>query len=356
MRENEELLPGLPWHLAVQCLARVPLTSLWGVSPAWQDLLYTSNYFQRLRSSLGMPTFDWLYALLRTDDGTLCWFAYDPLALKWHRLPLMPNDIAFYLGSPGHIVGRFHTVQCVSTPGRLILLAGSKAVGGARTHPALDRPLIFEAEERLWRLGAPFRVPRKWCVCGTAKDNKVYVASGCGLEWDMAVSKSAEIYDVEADAWGPAEALGSSKFSGEAISAVGVGGSLHMVSGKGVMIKDGGVYDPVRRAWSKMSPAILGGWDGPCVGMNGCFYSVNESGGRLKAYVPEESSWVTIVESERLSGVSQLAGSRGKICGIIGGEEGEKRIMVVDVVCKRVMEVETPMGCPVAIQVLARMG
>ncbi|GLJ12646.1 hypothetical protein SUGI_0195140 [Cryptomeria japonica] len=111
----------------------------------------------------------------------------------------------------------------------------------------------------------------------------------------MAVSKSAEIYDVEADAWGPAEALGSSKFSGEAISAVGVGGSLHM-----------------------MSPALLGGWDGPCVGMGGRFYSINESGGsgRLKAYVSEESWWVTVVESELLSGVSQLVGSRGKICGI----------------------------------------
>ncbi|KAH9320642.1 hypothetical protein KI387_015281 [Taxus chinensis] len=353
--ENAELVPGLPWHMAVQCLARAPLTSLWGVCPAWQELLYTSEFFQRLRSDLGMPAFQWLYALLHTDEGVLCWSAYDPLASTWHLLPPMPDDVEFQLSGSGCNRWRSHPVQCVSTPGKLVVVAGSKS-GGRRLQPALDRPLVFEAEERRWRRGAPFRVPRRWCVCGGVEDNKVFVASGCGVEWDVAVSKLAEIYDVDADAWGPAEAVRSSKFSGEGMSAVAVAGKLHMVSGKGVMIRDGAVYDPAGGVWSKMSPSLLNGWTDPCVGMDERFYALEESSGRLKAYNSLQETWVTVVESRGLQRVSQLVGSEGRICGIIAGEMG---IVVVDLAAKpvpRVLEVDTPMGCPVAIHVLRRMG
>uniref|UniRef100_A0A0C9S4X2 TSA: Wollemia nobilis Ref_Wollemi_Transcript_13626_1708 transcribed RNA sequence n=1 Tax=Wollemia nobilis TaxID=56998 RepID=A0A0C9S4X2_9CONI len=321
------------------------------------------NFFQRLRSGLGVPVFEWLYVLVNTDDGVLSWWAYDPLALTWRRLPPMPAGVEFQLTTPGcTVLGRFHPVQCVSTPGKLVVVAGSRADDGAggtgkvQLRPALERPLVFEAAERRWSSGAPFRVPRKWCICGRVDERAIYVASGCGTEWDVTVSKSAEIYDVEAVAWGAAARLGSSKFSGEAIAAVNVGGRLHMVSGKGVMMKEGAVYEPTSGTWSKMSAALQNGWTGPCVGAGGRFYVLEESSGRLRAYDPEQDSWAAVVESERLRGISQLVASRGKICGIVEG--GEKRIVVVDVAAvePRIFEVKTPMGHPIAIQVLSRMG
>eukprot|EP01018_Ginkgo_biloba_P007997 Gb_05255 [translate_table: standard] len=357
--DEGELLPRLPEDLALMCLARVPIMSLWGVCRAWQRVLYESTCFQTLRASLGLPAIQWLYALIRTDEGFFSWFAYDPLASTWRKLPAMPGDVEFQLTSPGHI-GRFHAVQCTSTPGKMIVVAGSRLVKHETTkfhlQPALDRPLVFEAEKRQWSRGAPFQVPRKWCACGVVQ-NKLYLASGCGFEWDVSISKSAELYDLETQSWQPVEPLKSSKFSGEPISAVTIGKKLHMVSGKGVMMREGIVFDPENNVCSAMPRGLRDGWTGPCVGVCERFYALEESIGRLKVYDEQRDSWVTIVEDKKLRGLSQLAASNGKICGIVAGGS-VNRIITVDVFNKppKIFEVGIPMGWPIAVQVLARMG
>ncbi|KAI5062592.1 hypothetical protein GOP47_0023131 [Adiantum capillus-veneris] len=365
------LLPGLPDDLGLLCLARVPsLSLLWRVSPSWQALwLYTLLH----DSSIAPDPTDPASASAGNGPSAFSWHAFDPITNRWHRLPPFPHLVEFQLTSPSFI-GHLHSVQCASSHDKLFMVAGSRH-GNDHTaerissgfcsdrrplEPALESPLIFDTQTRVWTEGAPFRVPRKWCTCGTAS-GKLIVASGCGKDWDVTVSKSAEMYDPENRKWVTLDHLKSSKFSGEAISAVNYEGRLHMVSGKGVFWKVGVIFDPKTGRWLDMPLGMRKGWNGPCVVLDGKLLVLEDVTGRLKAYNHNEDNWSTLMRDDMLKNMEQLtAGGPGKLCGIVRAPHGSSPLIrdvihIVDISnTPSVKVLNPPFGQVVALQVLSR--
>ncbi|KAJ7522048.1 hypothetical protein O6H91_19G081000 [Diphasiastrum complanatum] len=361
------LLPGLPDHIATLCLGRVPLQTLIGVCKGWRKLLYESRYFQALRLSLGQANCSYPYVLVHRKDGKFSWFAFDPLLSSWHPLPPMPEEVEFQLSSPG-LIGVKHSVQCVSTRTKLIVVAGSKIkkVGPServRLEPALDSPLVFDTKKCKWMRGRPFTVPRRWCACGMVND-KLYLASGCGTEWNSDISRSAEMYDLERELWRPINRLASSKFSGEAISAVNLGGKLYMVSGRGVFARVGVIFCPELGQWTEMPCGLRDGWTGQCAASQGRLYMLDFCG-RLKVYDPVQDRWIVILKDEKLRNFQEMVGAGGKLCGHVvkmGSGEGAEpvsllRILDVSSDEFKFFDVEMPEEGDqiVAMQVLERL-
>jgi hypothetical protein len=362
-----QFMEGLPDHLAMECLARVPLSSMRGVSKMWQSVIY-DPHFQSLREAVGSAPLDWVYTLVQTRDNTFKWRALNPFALQWHDLPPPPHPMEFQLSNPD-CIGVSYSVQCASTRTQLVMVSALKArkdSHGPRMtmEPALDRPYIFDTRTCAWKQGAPFRVPRKWCVCGVA-DQSLYVASGSGKHWDRELSKSVEIYHLGDDKWHQRRSLSSSKFSGEAMNAVTNDEKLYFVSGRGVFSKDGVVHDVATDSWSEMAPGLKKGWTGPCVAVNGKFYVLETPAGKLKVYVPEDDAWNTIMVDVRLQNLEVFVGTRGKIVAIEAplkdpadpASSGGRLLRVIDLASDvpHIFDIPVEEGQVVSVQVLAMM-
>lgn len=357
-----QIMAGLPDHLAMECLARVPLASLRGVSKTWQSVIY-DPYFQSLRESNGTTELLWVYTLIQTAENGFKWRAFDPFLSQWHDLPPPPHAMEFQLSNPG-CIGVSYSVQCASTRRKLVMVAGLKAkrdnLPRMTMEPALERPYIFDTRTRTWTCGAAFTVPRKWCVCGVTGEN-LYVASGSGKEWDRELSKSAEVYNLDTDKWSKLTPLSSSKFSGEAMNAVSDGEKLYFVSGRGVFSKDGVVYNVATDSWSEMAPGLKRGWTGPCVAVNGRFYLLETPAGKLKVYDAEKDLWETVMVDSRLQNLEVYVGAKGKIVAIESkGKECEVTgsvLRVIDIASSDVPSIfDIPVeGQVVSVQVLGMM-
>jgi hypothetical protein len=352
-----QIMVGLPDHLAMECLARVPLGALRGVSKGWQGLVY-DPYFQSLREAKGAQRLDWVYALVQTGgSGRFKWRAYDPFAARWHDLPPPPHAMDFQLHNPG-CIGVSYSVQCASSRHRLVMVAALKARRGnlprMTLEPALNHPYVFDTRTCQWRQGAPFAVPRKWCVCGVTGE-LLYVASGSGKDWDRELSKSAEVLNLDTNLWTKLHSLSSSKFSGEAMTAVAHNTKLYFVSGRGVFSKDGVVYDVATGSWSEMPPGLKRGWTGPCVAVDGRFYLLETPAGKLKLYNPQKDEWETLLVDSRLQNLEVFVGTDGKIVAI----ESQKSVLrVIDVARPNqplIFDIPAEEGELVSVQVLGMM-
>lgn len=359
--EDRQLLPGLPHHLALECLAQVPMASLWGVSKHWNGLL-TSRFFQSLRTKQGLANPSWIYCLVCVtgdeeeaapgrSSRRFLWFAYDPLPGIWHQLPDMPEEVDFQLSSPG-LIGVSFSVQTLSTRDKLFVVAGLKSGAGEQLQPALDAPFVFDIKKGAWSKGSSFRVPRKWCACGVA-DGKLLLASGCGREWDESVSKSAEMYDPVADTWETVREMSTSKMSGEAMNAVSVGGKLHLSSGNGIFLKAGLVFDPATGEWTAMGAALKRGWRPSTVALDGRFVSLDDIAGKLEVFDSELDCWETLLEDPRLQRMRNLTSCMGKLCGSVTTDGGGNVLRIVDTltVPPTFRDVPVPQGELVAVQV-----
>ncbi|XP_024388199.1 F-box/kelch-repeat protein SKIP25 [Physcomitrium patens] len=360
---TNQILRSLPDHLAMECLSRVPLSTLRRVNKIWQNLIY-DPYFQSLRAANGRSQLDWVYTLVQSQDLSFKWQAFDPLSGLWHDLPPTPRPMEFQLNNPG-CIGVSYSVQCASSRTKLVMVAGLKAKQHDKNRmtmePALSHPYIYDTQTCQWKLGYPFTVPRKWCVCGVTEE-KLYIASGSGKDWDRELSKSAEVYNLKSDSWKKIQNLSTSKFSGEAMTAVSNDNKLYFVSGRGVFSKEGVVYNIATDSWSEMAPGLKKGWTGLCVTVNGKFYSLETPAGKLKVHVPEKDCWDVIMEDSRLGDVEVLVSTKDKIVGIEGPgksvQPSDRSILrVIDIACEtpRIFDIPMHQGKIVSVQVLAPM-
>jgi len=359
-----QIIEGLPDHLAMECLARVPLSSMRGVSQAWQRVIY-DPHFRSLRALHGASQLDWVYTLVQSADNTFKWRAFDPFAARWHDLPPPPHPMKFQLSNPD-CIGVSYSVQCASSATKLVMVSALKARKDGHPRmtlvPALDHPYIFDTRTCSWTQGSPFSVPRKWCVCGVSGES-LYVASGSGKEWDRELSKSVEAYNLVDDKWENRRSLSSSKFSGEAMSAVTNEEKLYFVSGRGVFSKDGVVYDVATDLWSEMAPGLKKGWTGPAVAVDAKFFLLETPAGKLKVYSPEEDEWKTIMVDAKLQSLEVFVGTRGKVVAIeapvkdADASAGGQLLRVIDLAsdAPRIFDIPVEGGQVVSVQVLAMM-
>nr|GMD62199.1 F-box/kelch-repeat protein SKIP25-like [Ipomoea batatas] len=365
------LIPGLPDHLAQQCLSAVPPSLLYGVCRSWRRFIYSPSF----------PPFYCLYALLSpsssmaspsssiaasTVAGTpefeassIEFLCLDPVSSKWTRLPSPPPEPPLkILHRHPSFISRTLPVQSLAVSGKLLLVAGT-------THnflPALDRPLGFDPSSGEWFSGPPFTAPRRWCATGSVH-GQVYVVSGVGSGYQGDVARSLEKWDVSEKPgdwkWEKLTSLKNGQFCREAVEGVGYKGKLCMVNIKGNAVKEGAVYDVTADRWEKMPRGMLAGWNGPAaVAEDGDdeIYMVDEAIGSLRRYKAEDDSWEEVIQSsEYLKGAERIAVERGKVCAVSGRG---RWVTVVDVAAQpaRIWVVNPPPEMEfIAVHILPRM-
>ncbi|OVA18412.1 hypothetical protein BVC80_1833g76 [Macleaya cordata] len=359
-KQYQQLLPGLPDHLAQICLFHVKNPSLlFSICHSWRSLIYSPSF----------PPFLSLYALLSPKNQThnselsnsIQFSSFDPISSSWIPLPpIPPNPLLIpplHLRHPSFL-SRQLPIQSVTVSDHLILLAGTTD----NLRPALSHPLIFHPLSNQWRFGPQITNPRRWCVAGSV-GGAVYIASGVGSHYNRKVAQSAERLFLERESeifrerkWEKVCSLKDGRFSREAVEAVGWRGKLCMVNVKGNAVKEGVIYDVVKDLWEEMPQGILIGWNGPAASMDEDeIYAVDERKGMLRKYNLEFDFWEDVFESTNLKGAVQITARGGKVC-VVGA--GGNEIVVIDVVAKpvKMWVLEPPPEFQVvAIHVLQRL-
>jgi len=187
----EGLIEGLPDVVALQCLARLPLSehrSLQLVCKAWHAAFRSPELF-RFRRALRTQE-EWLYVCGHAPEKV--WQAYDPLANKWSRLPVLPSPIPNLVG--------YGAVGC---DGKLYVIGGTSdsvdPITGDREplQPSLDG-WMFDPVIWKWNAIAPMLTPRLHFAC-MSHESKIIVAGG----WDARMKRvlDAEVYNPELNTW-----------------------------------------------------------------------------------------------------------------------------------------------------------
>lgn len=103
---------------------------------------------------------------------------------------------------------------------------------------------------------------------------------------------------------------------------------LYFVSGWGVFLKDGVVYDFGINLWLEMLFGLKWGWRGFCVLVNGKFYFLEMLVGKFKVYVLERDEWDIIMLDFRLVNLEVFVGIKGKIVVIevVFGKDKEMNV------------------------------
>ncbi|KFK44907.1 hypothetical protein AALP_AA1G318500 [Arabis alpina] len=360
-RIEPSLIERLPDHISETILSLVNRPSLLSaVCTRWRRLIYSPEF----------PPFPSLHTLFfdsNSDQSRIRFMCYDPVSSKWDPLPPPPHDSPLnriLYRHPSYISFNL-PIQCISVAGKLFVIAGSNR----DLSPAITHPLIFDPITSTWSTGPKLRSPRRWCVTG-AYDGVIYVASGISSQFSTTVAKSIEKLDLNRNLnrekldqnrnnWEELREMRDSRFSREAIEAIGYKKKLLMVNVKGNAIKEGVIYDVVLDDWVSMPEEMLVGWRGPVtVTEEEKLYSVDESKGTVRIYEEEKKEWreIKVVRDgeEMLKGAMQVTTVAGKLCVVTG----DGKIVVVDVTTEpaRIWNVEVPNGLePVSVHVLPRM-
>lgn len=125
--DSEQLLPGLPDHIAQLCLSKVHPSFLHSVCRSWRRLIYSPSF----------PPFLSLYAVLTPSPASgnsgcpsrIEFSAFDPVASKWRPLPppLSDEPLTILRQHPSFL-SRDFPIQSVSVSGNLVLLAGTPEI------------------------------------------------------------------------------------------------------------------------------------------------------------------------------------------------------------------------------------
>lgn len=190
------LVDAIPDVVALQCLARVPLSqhpTMQQVCKAWRSTMRSPELFQ-LRKALGTQEC-WLYVCTYSPDKV--WQAYDPLGDKWFVLPQLPSSI---LG-----LSRF---ESVGYEGKLYVMGGGSDyvnVSGDKDGPAAtNEAWVFDPVSRRWSSIAPMLTPRAHFAC-MVYEGQIVVAGGFDSS-DKPIF-TAEVYNPHVDVWQPFASL-----------------------------------------------------------------------------------------------------------------------------------------------------
>ncbi|XP_052181013.1 F-box/kelch-repeat protein At1g80440-like [Diospyros lotus] len=221
-----ELLPGLPDHVALECLIRLPFNHFSvaaSVCKGWKAEIQLPE-FKRRRDEAGFSRSVLLLAQAWVDRTgkrtskvtaipayrlTLC----DPETGSWSELPPLP---AFPDGLP-----MFCGVVGVGS--ELVVMGGCEP-GNWRISKSV---FVYSFVLGKWRRGAPMLGrPRIFFGCASDSGRAVYVAGGHDDEKNAL--KSAMMYDVARDEWAPLPDMAKAR---DECKAVFHRGKFHVISG-----------------------------------------------------------------------------------------------------------------------------
>ncbi|MED6133603.1 hypothetical protein PIB30_029656 [Stylosanthes scabra] len=167
--EEEELIPSLPWDVALNCLARVPRSHHGALSLVSKPIrsLLLSPIFYATRSALNC-TQPVIYITLRNSQSEL-WFSL-PLnsSAPLSPSPIPPPPVPF----PG-----FHRGHTYALLGHDIYVMGGFSRSG---DPPSKEVWILDCRFNRWRQGPTMRYYRRDAVAAVL-DGKIYVMGGINV-------------------------------------------------------------------------------------------------------------------------------------------------------------------------------
>ncbi|WOL14302.1 hypothetical protein Cni_G23082 [Canna indica] len=373
MMEGEEtcqgLIPGLPDDIALDCLARVTVRfhqSLRLVCRSWRDLVIAPDFY-RHRERIGVA--ENLIFLVQTvipaekdgnredDDeegekgGGAAWrppvyglSIYNATSGSWHHV------------ATSEAVPLFAQVAAVGR--KVVLLGGWDPV----TLDQTAEVRVLDPATGGWRRGAAMTAARSFFACA-AVAGRVYVAGGHDEQKNAL--RTAESYDLAADAWAALPEMGDERDECQGVAA---GGRFWAVSGYGTegqgrFVGAAEWYDAEAGAWRREE----GVWEASgaaCVGLaRGRMWSLGCGGGGgaggVREYEGSGKGWreVAPFPEEMKAGPSPCTaaavgdGDGGESVFVMAADgEGEgdvgggHRGWVLDVGPRRWRRLETPLG------------
>ncbi|KAL2244665.1 F-box/kelch-repeat protein At1g30090 [Sesamum indicum] len=277
---GEQLIPGLPDDVALQCLLRVPVdkhAACKAVCKRWYSLFGSKEQFFTRRKELGFRD-PWLFVFAyHKCTGKIEWKVLDLTHFSWHTIPAMPcKDKVCPQG-----------FRCVSIPHEGVLFVCGGVVSDVDC--PLNLVLKYDVRKNRWTTMTKMITPRSFFGSGVI-DGMVYVAGGSST--DLFELNSAEVLDPKKGMWKPVANMGMNMASYD--TAV-LNGKLLVTEGwfwPFYVAPRGQIYDPITDNWENMAAGLREGWTGSSVVIYGHLFVVTEhERTKLKVYDMETDSW-----------------------------------------------------------------
>ncbi|XP_057546844.1 F-box/kelch-repeat protein SKIP20-like [Amaranthus tricolor] len=352
-----ELIPGLPHDLAMECLLRVPITShptLRLVSHQWKSTISNPSFFSLRRISNFAENHLFLIQPLSQSisaEKTTIFEESDfmDIDIEDNKQPSngigLPNyNLNIYNAKTeewrclsGLTIPTFSQCVVLSEVGKLVVLGGWDPT----TLEPVSRVVVIDLNLGVWKEGSPMPTARSFFAVGAPGSTTVYVAGG--HDGQKNALKSAEEYDVEHDQWKKIPPLTEERDECYGLSIFD-DGKFWVISGYGTESQgrfrsDCEVFDPEKEEWS----IVTGVWPYPMknpkssavVKLEGKkkWWDVNE--GEVMEYDWEMRVWKGLNNMggipKGVNGwVSLIDVGNGKICVMGNGEnsDGERMFML----------------------------
>ncbi|XP_058094420.1 F-box/kelch-repeat protein SKIP20-like [Magnolia sinica] len=255
----QNLIPGLPDEIALDCLARVPYrfhSVLKSVCRGWNDLLADSSFYHYRKISHRGEDLVCLVQAVVTKESAVESAPKDKAVTRhippvyglsiynatddtWRRVmplaPILPAGIPMFC-------------QCVAVSGKLVLIGGWDP---ATLDSVADVFVCDFVRGGGWRRGAPMSVARSFFACA-AVGSTIYVAGGHDNQKNAL--RSAEAYDVESDTWRDLPPMADERDECQGLACKG---RFWVVSGyrteaQGRFDSGAECYDPVSDTWTEL--------------------------------------------------------------------------------------------------------
>ncbi|CAM6085690.1 unnamed protein product [Calypogeia fissa] len=299
--DPQDLLPGLPEEIAMECLLRVSHTAfpqLQGVCKRWGELVTAQSFYaERKRVGTTQNCMCIVQALPESNHASpggkhsyqsapvFGLSVYDARNRSWSWLPPIPD---FPVGLP---------VFCrvVGLNDKLVLIGGWQPT----SYEALRNVYMFNFSTQTWKRCADMPRSRSFFACGVI-GNRVYVAGG--HDDNKNGLASADVYSPEEDRW---EAIPDMSEERDECGGVVVenGTKLAIISGysttsQGQFVGSAEIYDPQVGCWTRVENMWKEGVS------PGPFVMTQQNGGQLYAiqrdalvrYCSRTNVW-TVVDS-----------------------------------------------------------
>ncbi|PKA63434.1 F-box/kelch-repeat protein [Apostasia shenzhenica] len=327
----ENLIPGLPEDIAVECLVRLPHQSfshLRRVCRRWKQEL-DSPLFHRFRRSAG---FSRSFLVLAQADPpaaiaggpahkhSASFPSYrlallDPSTGEWDSLPQIPassGGIPLFCG--------------LAAAGRELVVVGG---WDPDTWVASDSVYIYNFIAGAWRHGRPMPGPRRsFFACAGSSSGLVFVAGGHDEEKNAL--RSAYAYDVARDEWAQLPDMARERDECAGMFIAGGGAGLFRVVGgystamQGRFDRSGEEFDTINWKWQPVEEAAMDAEESPrscAAGRDGRMYLCSSSGRVVSA--AEGEGWKMVAEvPEDAMVAAQMVACGGSLVVMGAGSHG----------------------------------
>lgn len=270
------LINGLPDHIALFCLARVPRkyhTVLKCVSRSWRDLVCSEEWREyRQKNNLSES---WIYALCR-DKGTdqVSCYVLDPSfsRQRWKSIPGLPSRCLKRKGMAFEAIAK-----------KLYILGGC-----SWSEDATDEVYCYDVAMNTWSEAASMSSARCYFGC-ESMDGKIYAIGGYGL--GTSDPHSWDTYNSSTNSW---ESRSDPNIILDIEDSMVMDGKIYIRSRTSTIPPHVymAVYNPLSDKWKQIDADLASGWRGPIVAVDDTLYVLDQSlGTKLMTWNKNSREW-----------------------------------------------------------------